>query len=120
MRAAPSGKTRITAHQIGANPSAEGLEGGAISWAVAPFTTRRVHPNGVAAMPQHGRLLVTNTAQHQVEILTNVDDAELARRPAAWTKPEPRYRTGVLGKYARLVSSSTKVAVTDQVELSAN
>ena len=37
----------------------------------------------------------------------------LERRRAAWVKPEPRYRTGVLGKYARLVSSSSKGAVTD-------
>jgi dihydroxy-acid dehydratase len=42
-----------------------------------------------------------------------VDDAELERRRAAWVKPEPRYRTGVLGKYARLVSSSSLGAVTD-------
>jgi dihydroxy-acid dehydratase len=50
----------------------------------------------------------------------NVDADELARRRSAWTKPDPRYRTGVLGKYARLVSSSSKGAVTDQAELSAN
>jgi dihydroxy-acid dehydratase len=47
-------------------------------------------------------------------IQLNVDDAELERRRAAWVKPEPRYRTGVLGKYARLVSSSSLGAVTDQ------
>ena len=33
---------------------------------------------------------------------------------AAWSSPTPRYRTGILGKYARLVSSSSKGAVTDQ------
>jgi dihydroxy-acid dehydratase len=44
----------------------------------------------------------------------NVEDAELERRRAAWRAPEPRYRTGVLGKYARLVSSSSLGAVTDQ------
>jgi dihydroxy-acid dehydratase len=47
-------------------------------------------------------------------IQLNVDEAELERRRAAWVKPEPRYRTGVLGKYARLVSSSSLGAVTDQ------
>ena len=44
----------------------------------------------------------------------NVEDTELERRRAAWRAPEPRYRTGVLGKYARLVSSSSLGAVTDQ------
>jgi len=47
-------------------------------------------------------------------IQLNISDGELARRRAAWIRPEPRYRTGVLGKYARLVSSSSLGAVTDQ------
>ena len=51
---------------------------------------------------------------HQLLIQLNVSDDELDRRRAAWLKPEPRYRTGVLGKYARLVSSSSLGAVTDQ------
>ncbi len=51
---------------------------------------------------------------HQLLVQLNVEEDELARRRAAWVKPEPRYRTGVLGKYARLVSSSSLGAVTDQ------
>ena len=51
---------------------------------------------------------------HQLLIQLNVDEAELDRRRAAWVRPQPRYRTGVLGKYARLVSSSSLGAVTDQ------
>ncbi len=47
------------------------------------------------------------------EINMHVDDEELSRRKAAWTAPEPRYKTGILAKYARLVSSSAKGAVTD-------
>ncbi len=43
----------------------------------------------------------------------NVPEAELAQRRAAWVAPPPRYRRGVLGKYARLVSSSSLGAVTD-------
>jgi dihydroxy-acid dehydratase len=42
-----------------------------------------------------------------------IDDAELARRRAAWTPPRPRYTRGVLAKYARLVSSASRGAVTD-------
>ena len=51
---------------------------------------------------------------HKLLIQLNVDEAELERRRTAWVRPEPRYRTGVLGKYARLVSSSSQGAVTDQ------
>jgi dihydroxy-acid dehydratase len=42
-----------------------------------------------------------------------IDDAELARRRAIWHPPAPRYTTGVLAKYAKLVSSSSLGAVTD-------
>jgi dihydroxy-acid dehydratase len=43
----------------------------------------------------------------------NVSEEELARRRAFWHAPQPRYRRGVLAKYARLVSSSSLGAVTD-------
>ena len=51
---------------------------------------------------------------NQLVLQLNVDEAELERRRAAWSSPPPRYRTGILGKYARLVSSSSRGAVTDQ------
>ncbi|MBA1149235.1 dihydroxy-acid dehydratase [Ectothiorhodospiraceae bacterium WFHF3C12] len=44
----------------------------------------------------------------------NVSDEELQRRRSAWNKPEPRYRRGVLAKYAKLVSSACFGAVTDK------
>ncbi len=43
----------------------------------------------------------------------NIDDAEIARRRAAWKPPTPRYTRGVLAKYAAQVSSSSRGAVTD-------
>ena len=39
-----------------------------------------------------------------------VDDVELARRRAAWIAPEPKYTTGVLSRYAKLVTSADKGA----------
>ena len=44
----------------------------------------------------------------------NVSDGELQRRRALWRPPASRYTRGVLAKYARLVSSSSLGAVTDQ------
>ena len=52
---------------------------------------------------------------HKKLIQLNVDEKELSRRRKEWKKPIPRYKTGILGKYARLVSSSSKGAVTDHV-----
>ncbi|MFM5889313.1 MAG: dihydroxy-acid dehydratase [Dolichospermum sp.] len=43
----------------------------------------------------------------------NVSDQELATRRANWQPLPPRYTQGVLGKYAKLVSSSSVGAVTD-------
>jgi dihydroxy-acid dehydratase len=43
----------------------------------------------------------------------NVADAEIAKRRAAWTPPPPRFKRGVLAKYARVVSSASRGAVTD-------
>ena len=42
-----------------------------------------------------------------------VDDAELARRREGWTPNAPRYTTGVLGKYARLVQGAETGAITN-------
>ena len=48
------------------------------------------------------------------EITLHVDDATLAERRAAWRRPAPYAERGVLAKYARLVSSASLGAVTDQ------
>ena len=50
---------------------------------------------------------------HRQLIQLNVDDAELARRRAAWRPPPPRYTRGLLAKYMKLVSTASKGAVTD-------
>ena len=51
---------------------------------------------------------------HQLLLQLNVDDAELARRRAAWQKPAPRYTRGVLAKFARNASSASSGAVLDK------
>jgi dihydroxy-acid dehydratase len=51
---------------------------------------------------------------HRLLLQLNVDDAELGRRRAAWTQPAPRYTKGVLAKFAKLVSTASKGAITDE------
>ncbi|MCP9833126.1 MULTISPECIES: dihydroxy-acid dehydratase [unclassified Cyanobium] len=67
---------------------------------------------GTIALVQEGDSITVDAKQRLIQL--NVTPDELAQRRSAWTKPEPRYRTGVLGKYARQVSSSSLGAVTDQ------
>jgi dihydroxy-acid dehydratase len=46
----------------------------------------------------------------------NVDEAELAKRRAAWKRPAPRYTRGVLAKFAKNASSASSGAVLDKFE----
>jgi dihydroxy-acid dehydratase len=50
---------------------------------------------------------------HKLLIQLNVSEAEIAIRRAQWKQPKSRYSRGLLAKYARLVSSASKGAVTD-------
>ena len=63
------------------------------------------------ALVQTGDMIEVDVEARRLELL--VDEAELARRRAAWVVPEPRYKRGVLAKYARLVSSAAVGAYTD-------
>ena len=42
-----------------------------------------------------------------------VDDTELAARRDGWTPNPPRYTSGVLGKYAKLVQGAETGAITN-------
>jgi len=44
----------------------------------------------------------------------NVADDEVTRRRAAWRQPAPRYTKGVLAKFAKLASTASKGAITDE------
>jgi len=55
---------------------------------------------------------VTIDAERRL-LQVNISEAELARRRENWRPPTPRYKTGVLAKYAALVSSASLGAVTD-------
>jgi dihydroxy-acid dehydratase len=66
---------------------------------------------GTIALVQEGDSITIDADQNLLQL--NVAEEELAQRRAAWQPPAPRYQRGVLGKYAKLVSSSSRGAVTD-------
>ncbi|MDR4513811.1 dihydroxy-acid dehydratase [Nitrosomonas sp.] len=66
---------------------------------------------GTIALVQEGDSITIDAEQRLLQL--NVSDEELARRRAAWQPPEPRYTRGVLSKYAKLVSTASKGAITD-------
>jgi len=66
---------------------------------------------GPIALVADGDRIVVDVARHAIDLL--VDDEELARRRAALKHPAPRYTSGVLAKYARLVTGAERGAVTE-------
>lgn len=66
---------------------------------------------GTIALVEEGDSITIDVENRLLQL--NISDAELVRRRASWTKPQPRHSSGVLAKYAKLVSSSSMGAVTD-------
>jgi len=69
------------------------------------------YAGGTIALVQEGDPVTIDA--HRLLLQLDVDDAELARRRAAWRAPPPRYTRGVLAKFARNASSASKGAVLD-------
>ena len=64
---------------------------------------------GPIALVNDGDRIVVDIANRTLEL--HVEDDELARRRAAWKPLPPRFETGVLAKYAKLVGSAAQGAV---------
>jgi len=67
---------------------------------------------GNLALVQEGDSITIDAERRLLQL--DVPDDELARRHEKWQPPERRYKTGVLAKYAALVSSASLGAVTDK------
>ena len=67
---------------------------------------------GTIGLVKEGDLITIDADKLLLQV--NVSDEELQERKTQWSAPEPRYKRGVLAKYASLVSSSSKGAVTDK------
>ncbi|WP_432175253.1 dihydroxy-acid dehydratase [Streptomyces sp. Tue6028] len=64
---------------------------------------------GPIALVRDGDRIRLDMPARRLDLL--VDDEELERRRGLWQPPTPRYTTGVLGKYARLVGSPARGAI---------
>ena len=78
---------------------------------VVGHVTPEAAVGGPIALIKNGDTITIDAEKREVNV--NLSDAELKRRAKAWTPPKPRYKRGVLAKYARLVSSASAGAVTD-------
>ncbi len=65
---------------------------------------------GTIAIVREGDMITISPAKRSISL--EASEAEIASRLSRWKAPEPKYPRGVLGKYARLVGSASKGAVT--------
>ncbi|MCI0841038.1 MAG: dihydroxy-acid dehydratase [Chloroflexi bacterium] len=65
---------------------------------------------GPIGVLREGDIITVDVANRELNV--KLSDAELAQRSAEWKAPPPNYSTGVLAKYAKMVSSASIGAVT--------
>jgi len=106
----------VTAAIVGAGlgDSVALITDGRFSGATRGFTVGHVSPEasrrGPIAALRDGDMVVLDVASRRLD--AELSQEEIEARLAAWTAPAPRYRTGVMAKYARTVSSASSGAVT--------
>jgi len=87
---------------------------GRFSGATKGFSVGHISPEafvgGPIALLRDGDRIEIDAENRRIDVL--VDEGDLVRRRAAWKAPAPRYESGALAKYARLVSSASDGAVT--------
>jgi dihydroxy-acid dehydratase len=90
------------------------LTDGRFSGASHGFIVGHIAPEaaegGPIAFVRNGDTIVLDTDKRELSM--QVSEDELKKRKAQWKAPKPRYTTGVMAKYARLVSSASTGAVT--------
>jgi dihydroxy-acid dehydratase len=90
------------------------LTDGRFSGATRGFMAGHVSPEaargGPIAAVRDGDIVDFDMQKRELRL--DISDQELAARLADWKPPKPRYETGVLAKYAKLVSSAATGAVT--------
>jgi len=69
------------------------------------------YEGGLIALVQEGDSITIDAKKRLIQL--NVPAKELTRRKKLWKAPKPRYTTGLLAKYAKLVSTASRGAITE-------
>ena len=81
---------------------------------VVGHITPEAYNGGALAIVQNGDQITIDAETNKLTL--HINEHEIARRFEKWQQPAPRYTRGVLAKYAKLVSSASKGAVTDNLD----
>jgi len=107
----------VTAALVGAGlgDSVALLTDGRFSGATRGLMAGHVAPEAASGGPiaavRDGDVIVFDVERRELRV--ELSDEEIRKRLASWNQPEARYRTGVMAKYARQVSSAALGAVTN-------
>ena len=107
---------QVTAALVGAGlgDSVALLTDGRFSGATHGFMAGHVAPEAATGGPiaalADGDTIAFDIPKRTLNV--NLTDAEIQRRLSSWKAPAPRFKTGVMAKYALLVSSASLGAVT--------
>ena len=106
----------VTAALVGAGLSdsvalvTDGRFSGATRGLMAGHVAPEAAVRGPIAAVRDNDMIVFDVPQRRLDV--EVGEAEVQNRLAAWTPPPPLFASGVMAKYARLVSSAAEGAVT--------
>jgi dihydroxy-acid dehydratase len=106
----------VTAAIVGAGlgESVVMLTDGRFSGATRGLMAGHVAPEALAGGPigalRDGDTIVFDIPNRRIDV--ELSDEEIQARLQAWTPPAPRYTSGVMAKYARLVASASEGAIT--------
>ena len=89
------------------------FSGGSHGFVVGHITPEAAVGGPIAAVKNGDTITIDAEAN---EIKLGITQKEMKARLKEWTRPRPKYRRGVLAKYAKLVNSASLGAVTDADE----
>jgi dihydroxy-acid dehydratase len=69
------------------------------------------YTGGTIALVKEGDSITIDAKKHLLQL--NVPAKEIAARRKKWKAPKPRYTSGLMAKYVKLVSTASKGAITD-------
>jgi dihydroxy-acid dehydratase len=91
----------------------DGRFSGATKGLMIGHVAPEAYVGGPIAAIHEGDVVMIDTEARSLDI--DVAPEVIAQRLADWTPPAPRYTTGVLAKYASLVTSAAEGAITKPI-----
>jgi len=80
---------------------------------MAGHVAPEAYVGGPIAALREGDIITFDIPNRRIDV--NLTDSEIKARLKDWKPPTPHYKSGVMAKYAQLVSSASRGAITDKI-----